>query len=48
MFDTKEEKLMFHKFTMLERRDRQSTRVPDVDARLIYFSKNSLPEYRKN
>lgn len=44
---TKEEKLMLHKFRMLERRERQLARVPDYDARIVYFSKNSLPEYRK-
>ena len=42
------ERLMFHKFRMLERRVRQLALVPDVDARLTYFSKNSLPAYRKN
>jgi hypothetical protein len=43
----KEERLSLHKFKMLERRDRQLARRPDRDARLVYFSKNSLPEYRK-
>jgi len=45
---TKEDKLSFHKFKMLERRDRQLARVPDNDSRVMNFSKNSLPEYRKS
>lgn len=36
-----------HKKEMQERRERQRNRRPDLDARLVYFSKNSLPEYRK-
>lgn len=42
------ERLSLHKFEMLRRREEQRTRVPDVDARFIFFSKNSLPEYRKD
>lgn len=45
---TKEEKLSLHKFKMLERRDKQLARVPDIDSRLRHYSKNSNPEYRKN
>ena len=45
---TKIERLSFHKFRMLERRDRQLARAPDNDARITYFSKNSLPDYRKS
>jgi hypothetical protein len=30
------------------RRERQRSRQPDRDARLVYFSKNSLPEYKKD
>lgn len=44
---TKEERLSLRKFQMLQRRDNQRSRVSDLDARLRYFSKNSLPEYRK-
>jgi hypothetical protein len=44
----KEERLSFHKFKMLERRDRQRSRQPDVDARLWNLSKNSSASYRKN
>lgn len=40
--------LSLHKFRMLERRDRQLARVPDNDSRVMEFSKNSLPEYRKD
>lgn len=40
--------LSLHKFRMLERRDRQLARIADIDARVRYYSKNSLPEYRKN
>lgn len=36
-----------HKVEMLLRRGRQLSRIPDNDARITYFSKNSLPEYRK-
>lgn len=36
-----------HKVEMLLRRGRQLSRTPDDDARITYFSKNSLPEYRK-
>jgi hypothetical protein len=43
----KEEILSLHKFMMLERRDRQLARLPDKDARITYYSKNSEPEYRK-
>lgn len=40
--------LSLHKFRMLERRDRQLARVPDVDSRIVHYSKNSWPEYRKD
>lgn len=33
---------------LILRRLKQLHRVPDNDARIVYFSKNSLPEYRKN
>lgn len=32
---------------LAERRERQRNRRPDLDARLRFFSKNSLAEYRK-
>jgi hypothetical protein len=40
--------LMLHKVEMIARRKRQRERLPDLDSRLVHFSKNSLPEYRKN
>lgn len=39
---------MHHKMRLLNRRQRQLERMPDLDARLVYFSKNSISEYRKN
>lgn len=36
-----------HKQEMIGRRSRQRNAIPDIDARIVYFSKNSLPEYRK-
>jgi len=44
---SKEETKELHKLEMLSRRMKQFARVPDRDARVVYFSKNSLPEYRK-
>lgn len=44
---SKEDRLSLHKFEMLRRREEQRTRVPDMDARITYYSKNSHPEYRK-
>ena len=35
------------KLEMAMRRKRQRERIPDNDGRIVYFSKNSLPEYRK-
>ena len=45
---THDERYMWHKFRMLERRERQLARNPNVNLSLKYFSKNSVPEYRKN
>jgi hypothetical protein len=36
-----------HKKRMKLRRQRQRRRAPDVNALVVYYSKNSLPEYRK-